>query len=280
MKKILLVLCTALLLCACTDAHATIKNVKPYFKVGTETVTSRDIYEALLEQYGIEALSLFINEFIYDQLVTPDYDPMKKVNEEIAELREEYGDEYYSELYGYESESEIIDLFLEEEKTNLIFTSYIKDNFEAVIENYLPTKMAVAQFQDYQMSLMALAGVKDGESLADLAEELGVTEIFDGEPAIYSRESDLPIEVESYGLYATGPSLVDNPIAASDEQYYIVQVISVDRNSFKDEIIEELAYEEAINSEAISYYCKEYNLTYYDIAMIDLVKSSNPEYYP
>ena len=280
MKRILTALCALLILSACDDARATIKDSKPYFKVGKETVTNREIYEALLENYGVEAISLFVNEYIYNQIATPGYDPMVNVNKMLAEYREEYGDDYFSEIFGYEKESDLIELYVAEEKTNLIFSTYIKDNYAAIIENYLPTKLAIAQFDDAESALKALEAVKNGETVAAVAEEFGITDLFDGEPLIFSKDSALPYEVESYGLYATGPDLVDNPISASDDAYYIVQVISVDREAIKDEIVEEMTYAESINTEAITYYCKQFKITYYDKTMLDLVTASSPEYLP
>ena len=278
MRKIVLVIFSTLLLIGCVDYRAKLHNSKKLLQVGKQTVTEADLYEQLLKTYGAEAVATIINDYIYSQVADPDEDFSKQVEELTEFYRMLYTDTYY-EAAGFDSESEFQEKYIIQDlKLESITKKYIDTNFGSVITAYLPTKLAILQFEDFDEAAAALAEAKAGAPLASLYEKFAATEDYDGEVMIYSNISGLPTEVASYGLNAEKANLVDSPIVSTDGSFYLVQVIDVDRNSFQEEIIEELSGETALRSDAIYFYCDKFNLTYYDKTLIEIISSANPNY--
>ena len=280
MKKILLTLAVALILVGCTDARAKIKSSNPLLKVGKTTITGKDLYPYLVENFGVDTVTTIVNRYLYEHVVTEKEDFTPKIEEMIEALKAIAGDSYYA-MYGLSSESAFISTMLQEYQLEAVAKVYIADHYDDLCKDYLPAKLAILQFADQKAATDALAEAKKGVALTDLAETYGAkTDKYDGSESIYSISSGLSSEVSSYALYATQPSIVDSPIAATDSYFYIVQVISVDRSALKEEISDAFLMDESVYQEAILFYCREYKLTYYDKAILNLIYSNNPEYLP
>ena len=280
MKKILITLLALVILGGCTDARAQLKNKTPYYRVGKETLSDRDLYPFLIDTYGAQVVSSIINDYLYQKLTEgEEIDLYSNITEDLKVWAEAYGLDYYA-IFGYASEEDLINEMLEGARLEHILKSYGNSNYENIIQNYLPTKMAVAQFTDLETAEKALKELKSGGDLADIAAKHTTTEIYDGNPLIFTTYSSLPYEVSSYALYAEKADIVDTPIMASDGSLYLVEVISVDRVADQEEIIQELIHEEHYASEAILYYCRLYDVKYYDKTIIDIMIRDAIEYYP
>jgi len=277
MKKLLITLICLLALAACTDARATLKKNEKLLQVGKESITEKEIFELMTEKYGADTVIAMINDFIYEKVADAQEDFTERIESYSSLYAALYGPTYY-QAFGFASEAGFKAKLLQDYKTETITKKYLENNFEAVVENYRPTKLAILQFDEYDDAAAALKSAKNGIPLQELAEEFKATEFSSGAPNIYTTSSNLSPEVISFGLYAEETGLVDIPLFSGDGKYYIVQVINVNRSSYKAEIIEVLTEVSSIADDAIKYYCEFYQLTYYDKNTVERLVYTNPSY--
>ncbi len=277
MKKLLLVLLCLLTLSACADARAKLQKSEKVLQVGKESISDKELFGLLIEQYGAEAVITIINDYIYNQLASTKEDFTETIESYCLLYSSLYGPTYYQRL-GFASETAFKAKLLQDNKTKLIVEKYLESNFDKVVETYRPTKLAILQFTEYDDAVAALAVAKTGVAFAELAGDFKATDFSDGSVNIYTTYSGLSPEVTSFGLYAEKEALVEIPLFSGDGKYYIIQVISVDRQSYKEEILEVMAEVSNIPGDAISYYCELYQLTYYDKTIIEHLVYTNPSY--
>lgn len=276
MKKILIILLALILISGCSDTYAGIKNVKNIVTVGNTSITNKTLYPILVDSYGLEKVISFINNYIYETECSATDDLEAKIDQEIATLTAEEGDEFYLNYY-HETVEAYRESLYDDFKIAAIVETYLQQNFTEVLSEYLPTKLQVADFADYDIAKTALAEIKAGGDFVKIAEKYGTGD-FTGEVEVYTTLSGLPKEVTSYGLNATEINIVDSPITASDGGLYIVKVVDINRESYKEEIIESILEDATINAKAMTFFCKKLKIKFYDKTIIDLLATSNPEY--
>ncbi len=276
MKKIITLGLALLLLTGCSDAYANVKNVKNLITVGKTTITNKTIYPVLVDNNGIDHVIQFINANIFKNVCSKDINIEAEVDKEIAELVAKEGEKFYLNFYQPSLES-YRKIAISNKQTSEIIKAYLEVDYANVVETYKPTKVQIADFKDVESAKKALADIKAGADFKATAAKYAAVNN-KGAIAVMSTLSNLPPEVASYAFYATEPNTVDSPITANDGKFYVVRVIDVNREGYKQEILDSLKGNVTINKKAISYFCKQLKISYHDKTVIDMIAQSYPEY--
>lgn len=77
---------------------------------------------------------------------------------------------------------------------------------------------------------------------------------------------------------SSDPTLTDVIADDNGANFYIVQVIATDAESFKDEAVDTIASISALSSEASIFYFEKYNFTVYDKTIYDQLESNYADY--
>lgn len=286
MKKLCTLACamSLLLLSGCSDASADISDSsKVLFKVGDQEVSREDMYAPMKANAANTVIEEATKKIVAKEIETTD--AMKEAaTKSLEDAKKTTGDSFveYINGLGYETEKEYYEnyLLLQEQQKGLN-QKYVSDNFDKIAKKVYPVKAQIIYITDETKANTALADIKAGKGFAETAQAYGDTTNFNGTVQLVHSTSTGMVDalMNKIKTIKKDNTLVDTLIRdASGNGFYIVNVVNVNPNDFKDEAITALQSIATTADDAMAYYLKKYNFTVYDIDVYKTLESKKPAY--
>lgn len=284
MRKIITIAVICLMLCGCSNGHdANITNDSDIiWSSDNQTYTSKDLNELLKYQdYSIVLLNNILTKI--GELEGIDVDTYLKETEDTVNMYVEQGlvDQliaYYGSVNNYKS------LLIIDSIVTDLYDKVANEKYDEYKESNPPYKAEIAYFDDIEKAKNVVNSVKNNEhTFAFACEENGYTQTVTA--AIYTDQSDLPVEVKSMALNTTETGVTD-PIQSSTyitddkgestitPRYYVINIISKDADEFKDEFIQYIKDSLLDSNTVVGDYMRKYDLKVYDQRTYELLKQN------
>ena len=183
----------------------------------------------------------------------------------------------YLQSYGFADEEEYLNnSLLVSLQAQELTKVYVNEKFGDLVSRYSPKKIRIMQFTDEATANQALEQVKSGANFEETATSLGSS--VSAAETIATTQSSYATNVLSTLSVITDPTLTDVIADDNGANFYIVQVIATDAESFKDEAVDTIASISALSSEASIFYFEKYNFTVYDKTIYDQLESNYADY--
>ncbi len=277
MNRTISVLLCAVLLSACSDASASIKDKDtPVIKVGDTAITKGQVYEKLLSSYGAPAVMQYITEVICDNEVEVT-DEMKKTAEDNLEYYKSilgpYFEEYMTEQ-GMDEESFLKQQILMQQNDRLP-SQYIEENYTELAEKYKPILGTILSFETMENANAAASALKDGS--------MNVEEAIKAYGSTSTGESELiTIDSRNYDaeaiavLRAAEPDDGWVPVQSTSGTAYVLRVEEKDYDALKEQAMTAFASISDVQSAAMKFFCEKYGFKVYDISLISDIYKNYP----
>ncbi len=284
MKKIIVLLFVLLLMTGCSaDSHLSkvSEGETVLFKGPNKTFTKQDLYKQLKVTDSGAITTDIMNKIA---LASADID-MDKINADADELINTYKEMGYEDyiIASYGSMEAYKDSYI----STLLFSElsklYVKDNYDTIIGEDKPVKMAIASFDSEEEALKCIEDVNNGSTF-DMA-AANNNSINTPSTSVYSdSDQSLVYEVKEYlnSTDKTGLSTVIVNIATSTDAdgnqtekktYYVLNIESRNADEFKDEYIELKAAE--TEAETVrNHFMSSHEIKFYDQDLYELMSST------
>ena len=284
MKKIIVLLFVLLLMTGCSaDSHLSkvSEGETVLFKGPNKTFTKQDLYKQLKVTDSGAITTDIMNKIA---LASADID-MDKINADADELINTYKEMGYEDyiIASYGSMEAYKDSYI----STLLFSElsklYVKDNYDTIIGDDKPVKMAIASFDSEEEALKCIEDVNNGSTF-DMA-AANNNSINTPSTSVYSdSDQSLVYEVKEYlnSTDKTGLSTVIVNIATSTDAdgnqtekktYYVLNIESRNADEFKDEYIELKAAE--TEAETVrNHFMSSHEIKFYDQDLYELMSST------
>lgn len=284
MKKIIVLLFVLLLMAGCSaDSHLSkvSEGETVLFKGPNKTFTKQDLYKQLKVTDSGAITTDIMNKIA---LASADID-MDKINADADELINTYKEMGYEDyiIASYGSMEAYKDSYI----STLLFSElsklYVKDNYDTIIGDDKPVKMAIASFDNEEEALKCIEDVNNGSTF-DMA-AANNNSINTPSTSVYSdSDQSLVYEVKEYlnSTDKTGLSTVIVNIATSTDAdgnqtekktYYVLNIESRNADEFKDEYIELKAAE--TEAETVrNHFMSSHEIKFYDQDLYELMSST------
>jgi hypothetical protein len=284
MKKIIVLLFVLLLMAGCSaDSHLSkvSEGETVLFKGPNKTFTKQDLYKQLKVTDSGAITTDIMNKIA---LASADID-MDKINADADELINTYKEMGYEDyiIASYGSMEAYKDSYI----STLLFSElsklYVKDNYDTIIGDDKPVKMAIASFDSEEEALKCIEDVNNGSTF-DMA-AANNNSINTPSTSVYSdSDQSLVYEVKEYlnSTDKTGLSTVIVNIATSTDAdgnqtekktYYVLNIESRNADEFKDEYIELKAAE--TEAETVrNHFMSSHEIKFYDQDLYELMSST------
>ena len=284
MKKIIVLLFVLLLMAGCSaDSHLSkvSEGETVLFKGPNKTFTKQDLYKQLKVTDSGAITTDIMNKIA---LASADID-MDKINADADELINTYKEMGYEDyiIASYGSMEAYKDSYI----STLLFSElsklYVKDNYDTIIGEDKPVKMAIASFDSEEEALKCIEDVNNGSTF-DMA-AANNNSINTPSTSVYSdSDQSLVYEVKEYlnSTDKTGLSTVIVNIATSTDAdgnqtekktYYVLNIESRNADEFKDEYIELKAAE--TEAETVrNHFMSSHEIKFYDQDLYELMSST------
>lgn len=274
MKKIIIVLLSLLVLCGCSNSNLShVSNGEEVLYEGPDGIsfTKEDLYQ-YEKKFDIKSAiaSSLIAKLAQKEGV--DIDSIQKKAEEYIDgmIEQGYGD-FVTYYYG-SRDAYIKDSVNYEAKQSLL-KNYVNFDFDKYLDEYAPFKASIVYFSDEESANNALAYLAENESTfayactqAGYAAEVSET--------IYTNSNtEIPSEVRTWiNDHSEGTSPVikvttvtndSNGNSNSVDRFYLVNMVSKDINTFKDEFVS-LMTKEVDENLVINDLIKKHKVTTHD----------------
>ncbi len=284
MKKIIVLLFVLLLMAGCSaDSHLSkvSEGETVLFKGPNKTFTKQDLYKQLKVTDSGAITTDIMNKIA---LASADID-MDKINTDADELINTYKEMGYEDyiIASYGSMEAYKDSYI----STLLFSElsklYVKDNYDTIIGDDKPVKMAIASFDSEEEALKCIEDFNNGSTF-DMA-AANNNSINTPSTSVYSdSDQSLVYEVKEYlnSTDKTGLSTVIVNIATSTDAdgnqtekktYYVLNIESRNADEFKDEYIELKAAE--TEAETVrNHFMSSHEIKFYDQDLYELMSST------
>ncbi|MFI3284403.1 MAG: hypothetical protein R3Y57_04905 [Erysipelotrichaceae bacterium] len=282
MKKIITLICLALLLtgCATSGSGAISDPDTAIITVGDTTITKGSVYNMMYESYGASQIIADTLEYISNQEIETTDAMYEEAQASITMQTLIYGDTFEELLIanGFASTDDYIErIIIPSLKVSALTEKYIEINFDSMQETYTPKKIQVMSFTDLETAEKALSELASGTEFTQVATDNSSTAA--SAETVYTVKSDYPIDVKVYIADATEDNQLSDVIYdAENGAYYIVLVTSADVNSFKEEAIATIATLDDVEAQSFDYYLDLYEFSVYDETLYNQIKATYPDY--
>lgn len=285
MKKLLLCISLSIMLLACSsNSSIKINNAdEVIYSSDKVSYTKQNLFDDMRKNdYSAKVASSILN-----QTAIADGIDLTTTEEELAE-----GYDYYVEMLGQETVNYYFgskENYIKSYKTTEIISKYfekeILDDYDTFVNEYKPYKAEIIYFDDESSADATIKLYNNGENtFAYAASESGYAS--EVSATIYTDKSDLPVDVKSVALNASGPlttkvitSTVQtdaNGASVTKDRYYVVNIISVDSEEIKDEFITHLVSNYLDSAATVAKVLNDHNVKFYDQTTYDLMKAAYP----
>lgn len=284
MKKIIVLLFVLLLMAGCSaDSHLSkvSEGETVLFKGPSKTFTKQDLYKQLKVTDSGAITTDIMNKIA---LASADID-MDKINADADELINTYKEMGYEDyiIASYGSMEAYKDSYISTMLFSELSKLYVKDNYDTIIGDDKPVKMAIASFDSEEEALKCIEDVNNGSTF-DMA-AANNNSINTPSTSVYSdSDQSLVYEVKEYlnSTDKTGLSTVIVNIATSTDAdgnqtekktYYVLNIESRNADEFKDEYIELKAAE--TEAETVrNHFMSSHEIKFYDQDLYELMSST------
>ncbi|MBT2662779.1 peptidylprolyl isomerase [Bacillus sp. ISL-45] len=247
MKKMIISLTVAagvMGLGACSNDNADSSEVIVESKAGN--ITKEELYQSMKEKYGEEALQ----ELLYQKVLAENYEVTdKEVEEKVAELKEELGENFelvlqQNQLKDEEELKEVLKDQLLMEKAALKDVKVSEDEVKKRYEEYKPEiKASHILVEDEKTAQEVKKKLEEGAKFEDLAKE------YSQDPGSAAQGGDLGFfgpgkmvpEFEE-AAYALEVNKISEPVK-SQHGFHIIKVTEKKEKESYEEMKDELEYE-------------------------------------
>lgn len=285
MKKLLLCISLSIMLLACSsNSSIKINNAdEVIYSSDKVSYTKQNLFDDMRKNdYSAKVASSILN-----QTAIADGIDLTTTEEELAE-----GYDYYVEMLGQETVNYYFgskENYIKSYKTTEIISKYfekeILDDYDTFVNEYKPYKAEIIYFDDENSADATIELYNNGENtFAYAASESGYAS--EVSATIYTDKSDLPVDVKSVALNASGPlttkvitSTVQtdaNGVSVTKDRYYVVNIISVDSEEITDEFITHLVSNYLDSAATVAKVLNDHNVKFYDQTTYDLMKAAYP----
>ncbi|MCM3573369.1 MULTISPECIES: peptidylprolyl isomerase [Mesobacillus] len=247
MKKMIISLTVAagvMGLAACSNDNADSSEVIVESKAGN--ITKEELYQSMKEKYGEQALQ----ELLYQKVLAENYEVTdKEVEEKVAELKEELGENFelvlqQNQLKDEEELKEVLKDQLLMEKAALKDVKVSEDEVKKRYEEYKPEiKASHILVEDEKTAQEVKKKLEEGAKFEDLAKE------YSQDPGSAAQGGDLGFfgpgkmvpEFEE-AAYALEVNKISEPVQ-SQHGFHIIKVTEKKEKESYEEMKDELEYE-------------------------------------
>lgn len=281
MKKLLIALFSLMLLVGCSNkGYSQLSDGSDVIFKGPDiTYTKNDLYKSL-KLISADSVENDILEKIANKLEVDMSDVVKEADEMI-ELYKTMGYEqsiisYYGSIDNYKA------MYIKSSIIYKLSEVYINDNYDSLVNEDKPIKMQVAYFADEESCNNLIEKVNAGSTFDSAALEAGFGS--DCSAKVYlDSDSSLPVTVKSYinSTDTTGLStiIVDSKSSTDADgnitninTYYLLNIISRDVETFKDEYITTKL--DVLDQEVVKEYLfNNFEIKFFDQDIYEIMKS-------
>ena len=286
MKKIC-GLCMAALLVAlsgCSDASTNISDPSTKIvTIGNTTITRGDVYPILKNQGGVSSIISQVTKIICDKEVPVDDEIKKKAEESLATFKSLVGEENWESFIastGYSSEEEYMnERIIAAAQAEKLVNKYLEQNTDAIFAEYQPRQLQIFATDNEDTAKQALEKIQGGAEVKDVVSELGGSEEFSGETILMTSAAGLASNVWSKIAEQSEPGVINEVLnTLTFSTYYVVKVVDVDPNNYKEQAVTTLAQVKDVQNEGFKFFLDKYNFEIYDIDVYNAFKLDYPYY--
>lgn len=238
-KLSLLVVAGVISLTACNN-----NNSATVVETSAGDITQDDLYEAMKEKYGEATL----RELVYEKVLSEKYEVTdKELDDKIAEIKEQLGDNFEAALaqYGYESEDDLREQFkigMLQEKAAVKDIKATEDELKEYYDNYKPQiKARHILVADEAKAKEVKSKLDGGAKFEDLAKEYSTDgSAANGGELGWFGAGDMVAEFEE-AAYALKVNEISQPVK-SEHGYHIIEVTEKKEKKSFDEMKAEIEH--------------------------------------
>lgn len=282
MKKILSILITLLVLAGCSSASLKPSKNEILFKINGKEIREDDVFESMhLSNNSFQIVRSEAQKILLNYLVEEDDDFNKQVQERLEEAKTTLGDNFdlFLKENGFENEEEYIDTIVKDiVRLDIALTQAMDDDYEN-IKSKRPRQVKIIEVEADSAN-KALELAKSGSSLEEVYEEYGVENTqYKGNVILVSENSNLDTAPLDKLLNATDNGLIKEVVTSSSTNaQYILEVVNIDADELKDEVIEEFINDSKLSEEYLAKLFSKHKFKLYDQHLYDAFKENLPEY--
>lgn len=282
MKKILSILITLLVLVGCSSASLKPSNNEILFKINGKEIREDDVFESMhLSNNSFQIVRSEAQKILLNYLVEEDDDFNKQVQERLEEAKTTLGNNFdlFLKENGFENEEEYIDTIVKDiVRLDIALTQAMDDDYEN-IKSKRPRQVKIIEVEADSAN-KALELAKSGSSLEEVYEEYGVENTqYKGNVILVSENSNLDTAPLDKLLNATDNGLIKEVVTSSSTNaQYILEVVNIDADELKDEVIEEFINDSKLSEEYLAKLFSKHKFKLYDQHLYDAFKENLPEY--
>lgn len=282
MKKILSILITLLVLAGCSSASLKPSHNEILFKINGKEIREDDVFESMhLSNNSFQIVRSEAQKILLNYLVEEDDDFNKQVQERLEEAKTTLGDNFdlFLKENGFENEEEYIDTIVKDiVRLDIALTQAMDDDYEN-IKSKRPRQVKIIEVEADSAN-KALELAKSGSSLEEVYEEYGVENTqYKGNVILVSENSNLDTAPLDKLLNATDNGLIKEVVTSSSTNaQYILEVVNIDADELKDEVIEEFINDSKLSEEYLAKLFSKHKFKLYDQHLYDAFKENLPEY--
>jgi len=282
MKKILSILITLLVLAGCSSASLKPSHNEILFKINGKEIREDDVFESMhLSNNSFQIVRSEAQKILLNYLVEEDDDFNKQVQERLEEAKTTLGDNFdlFLKENGFENEEEYIDTIVKDiVRLDIALTQAMDDDYEN-IKSKRPRQVKIIEVEADSAN-KALELAKSGSSLEEVYEEYGVENTqYKGNVILVSENSNLDTAPLDKLLNATDNGLIKEVVTSSSTNaQYILEVVNIDADELKDEVIEEFINDSELSEKYLAKLFSKHKFKLYDQHLYDAFKENLPEY--
>lgn len=282
MKKILSILMTLLVLVGCSSASLKPSNNEILFKINGKEIREADVFESMhLSNNSFQIVRSEAQKLLLNHLVEENDDFNQQVQARLKEAKDTLGDNFdlFLKENGFENEEEYIDTIIKDiVRLDIALTQAMEDDYEN-IKSKRPRQVKIIEVEADSAN-KALELAKSGSSLEEVYEEYGVENTqYTGNVILVSENSSLDTAPLDKLLNATDKGLIKEVVTSSSTNaQYILEVVNIDADELKDEVIEEFINDSKLSEEYLAKLFSKHKFKLYDQHLYDAFKENLPEY--
>lgn len=282
MKKILSILITLLVLAGCSSASLKPSHNEILFKINGKEIREDDVFESMhLSNNSFQIVRSEAQKILLNYLVDEDDDFNKQVQERLEEAKTTLGDNFdlFLKENGFENEEEYIDTIVKDiVRLDIALTQVMDDDYEN-IKSKRPRQVKIIEVEADSAN-KALELAKSGSSLEEVYEEYGVENTqYKGNVILVSENSNLDTAPLDKLLNATDNGLIKEVVTSSSTNaQYILEVVNIDADELKDEVIEEFINDSELSEQYLAKLFSKHKFKLYDQHLYDAFNENLPEY--
>lgn len=272
-----------LLLSGCAGHQTTLKNGdQALFQVGDKKVTKNQVYDLLKTNDGGSVLLSKVQDAIATSEVKVTKAMKKKAEDTLKSYESEENFEANLKASGYTKDSYLKKVILPGLQAQALNEQYFTDNKKGILKKYKPSQVIILQMDNEKTAKKALKAIKAGKNFDDIYQQYSTSSSTwsNTKTLITTETSTLPTRLIKQAYAAKSKGVIDEVFKSDDDNStmtYLVNVISNDYKTLKDDLISNLSSGSTFTTEVTTYYLKKGQFSIHDQTVFDALRASHPE---